>query len=106
MKLREEVQFPASTEPNLKAVLYDFLQAVAKKVNGIASGTFFAVDGISVAVPSSGTWAKGDFIRKTSPVEAGGGGAKYVIVGWIRVTDGSANVLNTDWLECRFLTGN
>lgn len=105
MKLREQVEFPVSVERGLRAVLYDFLQAAARKVNGISSGTFAAIDGVASSVPTSGTWAKGDFIRTIGPVEAGVALSKYVIVGWVRVTDGSANVLGTDWLECRFLTG-
>lgn len=105
-KINEQIQFPPSIDSQLKKVLYDSMQATARKVNGISSGVFAYVDGVSATVPAAGTWAKGDFIRKTNPVEAGVALSKYVIVGWVRITDGSANVLNTDWLECRFLTGN
>lgn len=106
MKLNESIQWPQSIEPQLRRVLYDFLQAAARKVNGMSSGVFSAFDGASASMPAAGTWAKGDFVRKINPVEAGSGGSKYVVIGWVRVTDGAANVLNTDWLECRFLTGN
>ena len=106
MKLNEELQFPGEIDSQLRKVLYSSARETARKVNGLASGLFNAVDGYSVALPASGTWSKGDFIRKSSPVEAGVALAKYVIIGWVRITDGTANVLNTDWLECRFLTGN
>jgi len=57
------------------------------------------------AVPSAGTWTAGDFAWNYAPVEAGGGGSKYIILGWSRVTTGSGNVLNTDWFEAPVLTG-
>lgn len=78
----------------------------AQKVNQIATGTAAGFDGALTAPPTSGSWAIGDFVRKSNPVEAGAATAKYVILGWCRVTNGSGNVLNTDWLEARFLTGN
>lgn len=74
-------------------------------VNGQAEGRIQAVNGFA-SVPTAGQWSIGDFVRNSAPVEAGSGGSKYVVTGWIRVTDGSGNVLNTDWLECRALTGN
>lgn len=104
-KLNEAVQFPANTDPQLKRALYDFLQACARKVNGLSSGKQSSIDETRTTIPTSGTWAKGDFVKKSDPVVAGGGGSQYVITGWLRITDGSANVLNTDWVEVRTLTG-
>ena len=53
-----------------------------------------------------GTWVQGDFVWNRTAVEAGTTPNKYVIIGWSRLTTGSANVLNTDWVESRVLTGN
>jgi parallel beta-helix repeat protein len=58
------------------------------------------------SIPTSGTWVKGDFCWNSSPVETGSQGSKYVIVGWLRVTNGSNHVANSDWLEMRVPTGN
>ncbi len=58
------------------------------------------------AMPSEGTWTTGDRANIIAPAEAGGGGSKYMIIGYVRATTGSANVLNTDWFQMRALTGN
>lgn len=105
-KLNENAQLPIGLEPSLRKPLYDLFQAIARKVNGLSSGAFSAIDGVASSAPTSGTWAKGDFIRNSNPTEAGSAASKYVVLGWIRLTDGSANVLNTDWVACRVLTGN
>lgn len=106
MKLNENVQLPVSTEKELGKTLYALFQSIARKVNGLSSGAFSAVDGVGTSAPASGTWAKGDFIRNSNPTEAGSTPDKYIIWGWVRLTDGSGNVLNTDWFEVRTFTGN
>lgn len=58
------------------------------------------------AMPTSGTWAAGDYAVNTSITEQGTAGSKYIIKGWVRITSGSVNTLNTDWLQDRALTGN
>jgi len=45
--------------------------------------------------PARGTWSRGDTVYNTEPYMAGD---KYVI-GWYRLTDGTGNVLGTDWIE-------
>lgn len=57
------------------------------------------------AMPASGTYQAGDYAWNVSPSVAGGAGSQYVIQGWMRLTTGSAHVLNTDWVECRCRTG-
>lgn len=42
------------------------------------------------AMPTTGTWAQGDFVQKTNATSGG-------IFGWRRITTGSNNVLGTDW---------
>ncbi len=42
------------------------------------------------AMPSSGTWRKGDLAIMANPAKGGK-------IGWTRLTTGTANVLNTDW---------
>lgn len=57
------------------------------------------------AMPTSGTWPLGYFVQNTTPVVLGGAGSRYTVLGWRRITAGSSNVLNADWVECRVLTG-
>lgn len=58
------------------------------------------------SLPTQSTWKINDFVYKRGATEAGSGGSKYIIRGWSRITNGTNNVLNTDWLENRVLTGN
>jgi hypothetical protein len=59
----------------------------------------------SVAIPADGKYVKGTIVKKTFSSVTGSGGSQYVVTGWIRLTTGSAHVLNTDWAEMRTLTG-
>lgn len=58
------------------------------------------------ALPSQSTWKTGDQAINSSTTELGTAGNKYIITGWTRVTNGTGNVLNTDWFQNRVLTGN
>lgn len=57
--------------------------------------------------PTTGTWNAGDVVFRTGDTtEDGSASSKYTLFGWRRLTSGSGNVLNTDWVEMRMLTGN
>ena len=60
----------------------------------------------AAAMPSTGDWKAGTIVFQTAPTEQGSASSKYIVLGWRRITTGSGNVLNTDWLEMRNLTGN
>lgn len=109
MKVRETPLLALNPESEydrkLNQELTKYFREIGYKVNSMARGDTSAFDNQSTAVPSSGTWAQGDYVKKSNPVIAGGAGSRYVIKGWIRITDGSSNVLNTDWAEDRALTG-
>ncbi len=57
------------------------------------------------SMPASGTYVAGDVVKNTTPVVLGAASSQYVIKSWERLTTGSGNVLNTDWVEGRVLTG-
>ena len=59
-----------------------------------------------VALPTQSTWRINDFAYLLGAAEAGVPGSKVLVQGWRRMTNGTSNVLNTDWLEVRTLTGN
>lgn len=50
-------------------------------------------DAMNSAMPTTGFWQQGKFVRNTTPALAAG----KVTTGWTRLTTGSGNVLNTDW---------
>jgi hypothetical protein len=56
-------------------------------------------------IPGSGTYTIGHRIINLTPSVLGGGGSQYTIENWKRITTGPGNVLNTDWVEGRELTG-
>lgn len=58
------------------------------------------------SIPDTGSWRVGDYVENTTPAETGSSGSKYIVRGWNRITNGNNNILNTDWVEERTLTGN
>lgn len=56
-------------------------------------------------LPTSGYYVAGLFVRSRILSVQGTLGSQYIVNGWIRLTTGSAHVLNTDWAEARTLTG-
>ena len=70
-----------------------------------ASATFgqilTAPTGAATAMPASGKWATGHFVRNSLPALANG----LVNLGWLRQTTGANNVLWTDWTQATLLGG-
>jgi hypothetical protein len=52
-------------------------------------------------IPATSTWAIGDIAHNASPIPYGSSPNKYTVRGWLRLTSGTNNVLNTDWAEMR-----
>lgn len=102
MRLNDNLQVPVGVPTPLARFLYDQLQAIVRKVNGLSDGKFYAVDGIGTAAPTTGTYAQGDFVRNSNPSELGSAASKYVIFGYLCVTGGTPGT----WVEVRTLTGN
>ncbi len=106
MRLEENPQLPQNPDTdyarNLNFVLSRLLRNIASKVNGIGDGRIVGSDLVAAVIPTTGTYAQGDFIRNSAPVEAGTAGSKFVLVGWIVTVGGTPGTL----LPCRYLTGN
>lgn len=105
MRLDPLPRFPAD-QSLWERKLTDLFRATAQQVNDLTEGRISAVTNASSSAPTAGTWKQGDFVRNSAPAEAGTAGSKYVVTGWLRLTSGSNNVLNTDWVATRSLTGN
>lgn len=83
-------------------VLQRELREHAVQVNGLSEGRIAAEYGARPTVPTTGTFAQGDFVRNSAPVEVGTAGSKYIVFGWICVASGTPGT----FVQCRFLTGN
>jgi hypothetical protein len=101
MKLQTVLNLPADFG-SFRTRLSDVLVQIAKQLNGVTEGTLSADHSARTAAPTTGTWAQGDKVQNSAPTEAGGVGAKYVIVGWVCTVSGTPGT----WLERRTLTGN
>jgi len=96
MKLNKTPRKPVDPDTDL------FYRQVAQQVNGISEGLISASYSALTSIPTSGTWAQGDFVKNKTPVEAGAAASKYVVIGWICVSSGTPGT----WLQARVLTGN
>jgi hypothetical protein len=102
MRLEENPLLPTDTQANLVYTLTRVFRNIAQKVNQIGDGRLNGSDLVAASIPTTGTYAAGDFIRNSAPVEAGAAASKYVVLGWICTVGGSPGTL----LPCRVLTGN
>ena len=93
---------PNPTISNVSADLLRLIGKIAQQVNAITEGQAAAVHNAATAAPTVGTFAQGDFVKKSDPVEAGSAGSKYVVIGYLCVASGTPGT----FVECRCLTGN
>lgn len=60
----------------------------------------------SSSLPTTGKYVKGHVIENFGAYTLqGSAGSQYVVSGWLRLTNGTSHVLNTDWAEMRVTTG-
>jgi len=105
MKLEQNPNIPGDAD-GMRRRVSDLLKRTNEKVNALVEGRASALYAAQSSVPTTGTWAVGDYVHNSAPVQAGATPNKYIIHGWKRLTSGSGNVLNTDWFEDRRFTGN
>jgi hypothetical protein len=87
---------------NVDAETARWYREVAQQVNSLSEGRLNASYTAYSSAPTTGTWAKGDQVRNSAPVEAGTAGSKYVVTNFICTAGGAPGT----WLPCRSLTGN
>jgi hypothetical protein len=83
-------------------VLQRELREHATQINLLSEGRIAASYSALTAVPTSGTWAQGDFVKNATPTELGTAGSKYFIDGWRCIVSGTPGT----WVQKRCLTGN
>lgn len=99
MKISVEQRLPIEYN---RSVFSEIFRLVQNQINSLSEGLLSANYSATTSAPTTGTYARGDFIRNSEPSEAGSVGSKYVIHGWICTVSGTPGT----WVECRFLTGN
>ena len=105
MRLEPKPRIPAEPERMARQVA-ELFQRTNEAVNALTEGRASALYTARPSVPTTGTWARGDYVPNSEPSELGSASSKYVIYGWKRLTSGSGNTLGTDWVQDRRLTGN
>jgi hypothetical protein len=85
-----------------RAKIAELLRDIQEQVNGLSEGYITSAYTSKTAAPTYGSWKQGDFIRNSTPVEAGVALSKYVVIGWVCTVSGTSGT----WLPCRVLTGN
>ena len=96
--MKANVQPRIKTDPNLERELREH----ATLLNLITDGRLSGTNNATTAAPTTGTHARGDFVRNSEPAEAGSASSKYVVLGFLCVAGGTPGT----WLPCRVLTGN
>jgi hypothetical protein len=96
--------FLSGDDSHMRMALSDFFRRLVPVIDGLTDGRIGVLKA-SAAMPTAGTYIRGDFVRNSAPAILGTAGARYVVNGWTRLTTGQAHVLNTDWAEARALTG-
>lgn len=79
----------------------DTLDSIIQQLNLLTEGVIVSVTNRTDAVPTSGTYQPGDFVKNSDRSELGTAGSKYVLDGWECATSDPLT-----WYERRFLTGN
>ena len=105
MRLDPLPSIPADGQP-LNRRLSELFRAVAEAVNALSEGRAVAYHQARDAMPTTGTYAKGDYVPNSDPQKLGVVGMRYVIYGWKRLTSGNAHTLHTDWVQDRRATGD
>lgn len=96
--MRVNVQPRLSLDPDLDRELREH----AKLLNLMTDGRLTGTNNATTAAPTTGTHAQGDYVRNSTPTEAGAASSKYVVLGWVCAVGGTPGT----WLQCRVLTGN
>ena len=106
MRPVQEVALPLNPDTqyakDLNFKLKDIFRTLVQRVNAVSDGRINAIDNAAAAVPTSGMYAQGDFVRNQAPTELGAAASKYVIVGWLCVVAGTPGT----FVQQRSLTGN
>jgi len=80
----------------------ELFQQIVEQVSLLSEGKQASYYQARTSAPTTGSWARGDWVKNSAPTESGGAGSRYMIFGWLCVTSGTPGT----WREMRVLTGN
>lgn len=75
---------------------HEFDYLARYRMGNAAAGSDYSDFMAAAAMPSSGTWRNGDVVWAVNTATTEG---NFTLIGWKRITTGSGNVLNTDWVK-------
>lgn len=78
------------------------ISRIEDQLNNLSEGKLEAIHNATIAAPTTGTYAKGDFVRNTDPADSGTVGNKYTLFGWLCVAGGTPGT----WVPGRFMTAD
>lgn len=99
MKLNEDIKVPSTYN---RQSFVDIIRSITSAVNMALEFRQVAFYQAQSSVPTTGSYALGDFVLNSAPSELGVGGSKYIIHGWRCTAAGTPGT----FVQCRFLTGN
>ena len=102
MKLRTDNYRFGGDLPSVIKALTQLLPDFAKQVNAVSEGRIAGSYNAAAAAPTTGLWARGDFVRNKEPAVVGPVGSQYIVTGWMCTASGQPGV----WVQCRSLTGS
>lgn len=105
MRLDPLPRIPPDGQP-LNRRLSELLRLYAETINALSEGKASARYQARDTMPTTGTYAKGDYVHNSNPVKLGTAGSRYVNHGWLRLVSGDSHVLYTDWCEDRRFSGD
>jgi hypothetical protein len=101
-KINTDARLPQNGDmPTLLRRLAEVQREVATLVNALAEGRIAAIVNAATAAPTTGSYAVGDVVRNSNPVESGTAGSKYVTASWLCVSSSPLT-----FVEQRALTGH
>ncbi len=101
MRLNTDPRLPQNEDQKaLKQRLYEINRDVATQVNAMSEGLLQGASNAAAAMPTTGSFVQGDFVRNALPVELGVATQKYFVFGWM------CTAAPLTFVQMRFLTGN
>lgn len=81
--------------------LFAVFLLLQNQINNLSEGQLSAQYNAQTAVPTTGTYNVGDFVRNSAPSELGAAASKYVLTGWLCTVSSPLT-----FVQQRVLTGN
>jgi hypothetical protein len=106
-KLPDHLSLPRGRnewEERLIRVLNDYTTQVSRTVNDLSTNRRAVLFNETSVAPTSGLFAKGDFVPKKDPEESGTVGDKYIMYGWLCIQEGSASA--SSFKAVSYMTNN